>query len=199
MAAPTIGKPKVPTAAERRAALGGAAAHQQAASTMAGEQLRAVAPEQALVPPAESITATEQVLVPTASPAPLELASHPAGVISDELISDAVVAVESPPPVTAEVSPTVAELQAAPATKAAIVDTHGRRANARKQPAADTPTGMEPERAVKIPESVWKDIKVSLAFLADVNDAPGSIKKYLVEAHRLYDAHLRKQGKLPVK
>jgi hypothetical protein len=58
---------------------------------------------------------------------------------------------------------------------------------------------MEPEHAVKIPESVWKDIKVSLAALADVTDAPASIKKYLVEAHRLYDAHLRKQGKLPAK
>jgi hypothetical protein len=73
MAGPAIGKPKIATAAERRAALGGAAAHQQAASMMAGEQVRTVAPEQASVPPAEPVATPEQAPVPTAAPAASKL------------------------------------------------------------------------------------------------------------------------------
>ena len=56
---------------------------------------------------------------------------------------------------------------------------------------------MEPERSVKIPESIWEDIRLSLVLLPKAADTPANIKAYLVAAHRAYDAQLRKQGKLP--
>ena len=58
---------------------------------------------------------------------------------------------------------------------------------------------MESERSVKIPESVWNDIRLALVLLPKSEDSPANIKAYLVAAHRAYDAQLRKQGKLPAK
>ena len=188
MAAP-IGKPKILSSAERRAALGGSAAHKQAAATMAGEQVRTVEPEAESTPALLTAPAAEQESAPAAGLASVEPTPEPAVVVPDELAS-VPVAAATPVELSAELLPPVAKVSSAPAP--------ARRAG-RKPAPADTATAMETEHAVKIPESVWKDIKMSLAFLADVPDAPGSIKKYLVEAHRLYDAHLRKHGKLPAK
>lgn len=58
---------------------------------------------------------------------------------------------------------------------------------------------MEPEHAVKIPESVWEEIRLSLVLFPKGEDLPRNIKAYLVAAHRAYDAQLRKQAKLPAK
>ena len=58
---------------------------------------------------------------------------------------------------------------------------------------------METEHAVKIPESVWEEIRLSLVLLPKGEDSPRNIKAYLVAAHRAYDGQLRKQGKLPAK
>ena len=58
---------------------------------------------------------------------------------------------------------------------------------------------MEPEHAVKIPESVWEEIRLSLVLFPKGEELPRNIKAYLVAAHRAYDAQLRKQAKLPAK
>ena len=58
---------------------------------------------------------------------------------------------------------------------------------------------MEPEHAVKIPESVWEEIRLSLVLFPRGEDLPRNIKAYLVAAHRAYDGQLRKQAKLPAK
>lgn len=68
-----------------------------------------------------------------------------------------------------------------------------------RKPAAPDAVLMETERSVKIPESVWNEIRLSLVLLPKGEDSPVSIKAYLVAAHRHYEAQLRKQGKLPAK
>jgi hypothetical protein len=58
---------------------------------------------------------------------------------------------------------------------------------------------MEKERSVKIPESIWDEIRLALVLLPKGDDTPASIKAYLVAAHQAYSGQLRKQGKLPAK
>ena len=54
-----------------------------------------------------------------------------------------------------------------------------------------------PLHTVQIAKSVVQQIKMSLLLAAPGPDTPTTIKNYLEAAHRHYDAHLRKTGKLP--
>lgn len=75
----------------------------------------------------------------------------------------------------------------------------GAKRRAGRPAAAPDAVLMEPEHAVKIPESVWEEIRLSLVLFPKGEDLPRNIKAYLVAAHRAYDAQLRKQAKLPAK
>ncbi|AIZ65451.1 hypothetical protein PK28_17430 (plasmid) [Hymenobacter sp. DG25B] len=89
------------------------------------------------------------------------------------------------------VAPAPAATAPAPAQKAPVAARRGRK------PAPPEAVPMETERSVKIPESVWDEIRLALVLLPKGQDSPASIKAYLVAAHRVYDASLRKAGKLP--
>ena len=54
-----------------------------------------------------------------------------------------------------------------------------------------------PLHTVQIARSVVREIKMSLLLAIPGLDTPTTIKNYLEAAHRHYDAHLRKTGKLP--
>ena len=54
-----------------------------------------------------------------------------------------------------------------------------------------------PLHTVQIAKSVVQEIKMSLLLVTPGPDTPTTIKNYLEAAHRHYDAHLRKTGKLP--
>lgn len=170
----------------------------QARAGMGGEQLKTAgatavsagavpAPVEALVAPAPS--------EPTPAPEPAAMAPAPIPTLDEP-------PVPSPPfEPAAEPTPAPAQVVAAvdapvPVARTAAPITGQRRG---RKPAPPDAVLMEPERSVKIPESVWEDIKLTLAQLLKSEGSPNNIKAYLVAAHQLYDAQLRKQGKLPAK
>jgi hypothetical protein len=53
-------------------------------------------------------------------------------------------------------------------------------------------------KGVRIAESVWSEIRKIIVQLPKGPDMPTNIIGYLHAAHRHYEAHLRKQGKLPL-
>jgi hypothetical protein len=55
---------------------------------------------------------------------------------------------------------------------------------------------LESEHSIRIAESTWKEIRFNVARLPKSEENPANIKKYLELAHKHYEAHLRKQGKL---
>ena len=93
-------------------------------------------------------------------------------------------------------APTPEPMPAPPLPTAAAA---GAKRRAGRPAAAPDAVLMEPEHAVKIPESVWEEIRLSLVLFPKGQDLPRNIKAYLVAAHRAYDAQLRKQAKLPTK
>jgi len=66
-----------------------------------------------------------------------------------------------------------------------------------RKPISPEVVAMEPERSVKIPETVWDEIRLALVQFPKGKDLPNSIKAYLTAAHQHYQAYLRKHGKLP--
>ncbi|MCB2380386.1 hypothetical protein LGH70_22530 [Hymenobacter sp. BT635] len=112
----------------------------------------------------------------TTPPAPVEPIAAPAAV-----------AAPAPAPAPVEV--------AAPAPAAPVrASTRGRKPAAAAAPA---PEAEVPLHTVQIAKSVVQEIKMSLLLATPGPDTPTTIKNYLEAAHRYYDAHLRKTGKLP--
>lgn len=159
----------------------------QARAGMGGEQVR---------------TAGTTVSSADAAPAPLE--PTPAPVAAPEPTATAPALDNTPTPSSPSepaAEPTPAQAVAAVDAPVAVARTAAPATGPRRgrKPAPPDAVLMEPERSVKIPESVWEDIKLTLAQLLKSEGSPNNIKAYLVAAHRLYDGQLRKQGKLPAK
>ncbi|GAA4367503.1 hypothetical protein GCM10023185_39450 [Hymenobacter saemangeumensis] len=121
----------------------------------------------------------------TAPPAPVEPIAALAAVAAPAAPAPAPTSVEAPTPVVA-----------APVAPAAPVraSTRGRKPAAAASPA---PEAEVPLHTVQIAKSVVQEIKMSLLLATPGPDTPTTIKNYLEAAHRHYDAHLRKTGKLP--
>ncbi|MFD1875505.1 hypothetical protein [Hymenobacter bucti] len=85
-----------------------------------------------------------------------------------------------------------------PVPQSTVTVAPGRRG---RKPTMITEQGVEPPavRSVKIRETVWGDIKLLLALLPKEENTPRNIQSYVEAAHQHYEAHLRKQGKLPAK
>lgn len=170
----------------------------QARAGMGGEQVKTAG---ATILSADAASAPVKAPV---TPAPLE--PTPAPIAAPEPAATAPALNSTPAPSlpfepAAEPTPAPAQTMAAadapvPAART-TTPTAGRRRG--RKPAAPDAILMEPERSVKIPESVWNDIRLALVLLPKGEDSPANIKAYLVAAHRAYDTQLRKQGKLPAK
>ncbi|WP_207218254.1 hypothetical protein [Hymenobacter persicinus] len=120
----------------------------------------------------------------TAPPAPVEPIAAPAAVAAPT---------PTPAPTPAE-APAPAAAPAAPAAAPVRASTRGRKPAAAAAPA---PEAEVPLHTVQIAKSVVQEIKMSLLLATPGPDTPTTIKNYLEAAHRHYDAHLRKTGKLP--
>ncbi|GAB3244264.1 hypothetical protein GCM10027346_41790 [Hymenobacter seoulensis] len=129
----------------------------------------------------------EALLTASTPPAPLEPIASPAPVAAAPTLAP------EPAPVAVAPAPSVAPT-AAPAAAPAKSSTRGRKPAAVAAPAPETDV---PLHTVQIAKSVVQEIKMSLLLAAPGPDTPTNIKNYLEAAHRHYDAHLRKTGKLP--
>lgn len=147
---------------------------EEARAGMGGEQTKVAQPAAAAADVAPA-PAAETPVAPTSAVAPAAVATAPTAEPA-----------AAPVPV---VSPAAGPKPAAAGAKRRV---------GRPVAAPDTVL-MEPEHAVKIPESVWEEIRLSLVLFPKGEDLPRNIKAYLVAAHRAYDAQLRKQAKLPAK
>jgi len=119
----------------------------------------------------------------TAPPAPVEPIAAPAAV-----------AAPTPAPTLVEAPAAAAVAPVAPAAAPVRASTRGRKPAAAAAPA---PEAEVPLHTVQIAKSVVQEIKMSLLLATPGPDTPTTIKNYLEAAHRHYDAHLRKTGKLP--
>jgi hypothetical protein len=63
--------------------------------------------------------------------------------------------------------------------------------------AAPVPEADVPLHTVQVAKNVVQEIKMSLLLVTPGPGIPTNIKNYIEAAHRHYDAHLRKIGKLP--
>ena len=144
----------------------------EARAGMGGEQVN---PTQPLPAPVVEALASPAAPAPVATVTPAELAT---------------------PPAPAELVP--APTEAAPVAVApAPTEAAASRRRGRKEAPAAQDLPMEPERSVKIPESMWEDIRVALVQFPKGEELPKNIKSYLVAAHLHYQAYLRKHNKLP--
>ncbi|GAA4493214.1 hypothetical protein GCM10023172_01510 [Hymenobacter ginsengisoli] len=108
----------------------------------------------------------------TAPPAPVEPIAAPVAIPA--------AAVSAPVPV--------------PAAAPVRASTRGRKPAAAAEPVLEAEV---PLHTVQIAKSVVQEIKMSLLLASPGPETPTTIKNYLEAAHRHYDAHLRKTGKLP--
>ena len=149
----------------------------EARAGMGGEQTRLEAEGKATTPaaaaPAEAVAAPVVSPVPAPTPEP-------------------VTAVEPTPEPAPSAEQPVAEAAAATVPAAPVE----RRSRGRK-PAAAGPEPTGELKGVRIAESVWSEIRKIIVQLPKGPDMPTNIIGYLHAAHRHYEAHLRKQGKLP--
>jgi hypothetical protein len=129
-----------------------------------------------------------------AAPALLEAVDVPAAVVAPEPTpSPAVEFTPEPTPSPAIEQAVAVAAPAAPYVAPAPVE---RRPRGRKPAAADAEPAGE-LKGVRIAESVWSEIRKIIVQLPKGPDMPTNIIGYIHAAHRHYEAHLRKQGKLP--
>jgi hypothetical protein len=179
MAAPFVPKPprgRIPVSDEDRAA---------GRSRMDGEKTKQASEAAAVPNQPVALVSTEP-----AAPVAAELVAPVVETAPDVATTPAAEAAPEPAPVATAPAPT----KPAPQPTA----TPGRRG---RKPTVATEQGAEPPavRSVKIRESVWGDIKLLLALLPKEENTPRNIQAYVEAAHQHYEAHLRKQGKLPSK
>ncbi|SHL91914.1 hypothetical protein [Hymenobacter psychrotolerans] len=149
----------------------------EARAGMGGEQTRLEAEGKATTP---------------AAAAPAEAVAAPVVPAASEPKPEPVAAVEPAP----EPAPSTEQPVAEAATTSAPAAPVERRPRGRKPTAAGPePTGEL--KGVRIAESVWSEIRKIIVQLPKGPDMPTNIIGYLHAAHRHYEAHLRKQGKLP--
>lgn len=152
----------------------------EARAGMGGEQTRLEAEVKPTVPAAPALTEAVAAPAAVATPAPAPLPA-PAVQVAPE---------PTPAPVA---QPVAAAASAAPYVAPASVE---RRPRGRKPAATDTEPAGE-LKGVRIAESVWSEIRKIIVQLPKGPDMPTNIIGYIHAAHRHYEAHLRKQGKLP--
>lgn len=128
----------------------------------------------------------------SAAAAPAEAVTAPVVPAAPEPKPEPVAAVEPAP----EPAPSTEQPVAEAATTSAPAAPVERRARGRK-PAAAGPEPTGELKGVRIAESVWSEIRKIIVQLPKGPDMPTNIIGYLHAAHRHYEAHLRKQGKLP--
>lgn len=102
--------------------------------------------------------------------------------------------IAAPAAIAAPVASVPAPAPAAPAAASVRASTRGRKPAAAAAPAPEAEVSLH---TVQIAKSVVQEIKMSLLLATPGPDTPTTIKNYLEAAHRHYDAHLRKTGKLP--
>ncbi|GAA3921572.1 hypothetical protein [Hymenobacter algoricola] len=119
--------------------------------------------------------------------APVEPVAAPASVAAPAA------SVPAAAPIAAAPLPATSEL-AVPAAAPVRASIRGRKT---VTAAVAAPEAEVPLHTVQIAKSVVQEIKMSLLLATPGPDTPTTIKNYLEAAHRHYDAHLRKAGKLP--
>ena len=154
----------------------------EARAGMGGEQTRLEAEVKPTVPAAPALTEAVAAPAAVATPEP----THAPGPVP------AVQVAPEPTPAPAATQP-VAAAPAAPHVTPAPVE---RRPRGRK-PAVANPEPAGELKGVRIAESVWSEIRKIIVQLPKGPDMPTNIIGYIHAAHRHYEAHLRKQGKLP--
>lgn len=152
----------------------------EARAGMGGEQTRLEADVKPIAPvePAlmEAVAAPAAVAAPEPAPVP----------------APAVQVAPEPTPAPAAIQP----VEAAPAASYVAPVPVERRPRGRKPAVANTEPAGE-LKGVRIAESVWSEIRKIIVQLPKGPDMPTNIIGYIHAAHRHYEAHLRKQGKLP--
>lgn len=155
-------------------------------AALPGEAVATLTSESAAVTAAEPVAAAAVLTAPTMDAEPLATAA-------DESTPAPAVQVAEPVAPAVVVS---ADKPVAPVAAAAPVAATGRRGR-KPRPAEAEP--LDTEHSVRIAESTWNEIRLNLVLLPKGAENPANIKKYLELAHKHYEAHLRKQGKLPPK
>ena len=136
--------------------------------------------------------------VPTQSATPV--AAEPATPVAPELVANEPTKSEPAPGLAPEstktvaVAPAMASIQPVPQSSATAAPSRRGR-----KPAVATAAAPVALRSLKVPEASWLEIKLVVAQLAGVQDVPHNSQTYIEAAHHHYEAHLRKQGKLPSK
>ena len=125
--------------------------------------------------------ATRTATMPSAAVEPV---APPAAVVAPAALAPAPVAALVP----------VAVVSEAPVAAPVRSFARGRKLAAAALP---VPEVEVPLHTVQIAKFVVQEIKMSLLLATPSPDTPTTIKNYLEAAHRHYDAHLRRIGKLP--
>ena len=189
MPAPFVPKPprgRIPVSDADRAA---------ARSGMDGEKTKQASAPAAVVAPTEPVAP-----VTTESATPAASSTQPAAAVAPviELAPDVATELTPEPTAVAIASAAPVEPTAEATAPAPTKPVPGRRGR-KPMVAIEQPAEPAAVRSVKIRENVWGDIKLLLALLQKEENTPRSIQAYVEAAHYHYEAHLRKQGKLPPK
>lgn len=165
-----------------------------------------VAPTQLAAPVVATTADAEPMPAPTVATAPAaapaQVATAPMVELMTEPTPAPVVATESDAPTVtaaAAAAPTAVATEPAAPTKPAqptATAAPGRRGRKPSVAPGSVPVVLH---SLKVPEPSWLEIKVVVAQLMAVADVPHNIQTYIEAAHKHYEAHLRKQGKLPPK
>jgi hypothetical protein len=185
-------KPQIPTRRERIPV--SEEARKQARASMGGELIKGM--------DSAAISETPTVSSPTVLTAEIA-ASEPTAVLSAELDSpisllgnEAAAATKEELIVTTPSPSSVANPSVAPVASNAIVQ---RKPRGRKQTATTAETTDQPLQSVHLFRGTIHEIKMNLLLLPNAPENPTNIRQYIEAALTLYEAQLRKQGKLPIK
>jgi hypothetical protein len=208
---PKAPRGRIPVTDEDRAA---GRARMDGEKTKQASEPAAVAPTEPVAPvatePAAPV-ASELVAIeaspdvattPAAEPAPDVASAAAAPVATEPTPEPAAVASEPDAPTVATAAPAqptavaTAPAPTKPAPQPTATAAPGRRG---RKPAVATGAAPVVLRSLKVPEGSWIEIKLVVAQLTSVEDVPHNIQTYIEAAHKHYEAHLRKQGKLPPK
>jgi hypothetical protein len=200
---PKAPRGRIPVTDEDRAA---GRARMDGEKTKQASEPAAVAPTEPVAPVASELVAIEAspdvATTPVAESAPDVASAAAAPVATEPTPEPAAVASEPDAPTVATAAPAqptavaTAPAPTKPAPQPTATAAPGRRG---RKPAVATGAAPVVLRSLKVPEGSWIEIKLVVAQLTSVEDVPHNIQTYIEAAHKHYEAHLRKQGKLPPK
>lgn len=165
-------------------------ARRQAMEGMGGEKVKRASEASA----AEKAALAEPTLavVEADALAPVEAAESPV-VVPEAIEEPAVAPVPDTVPAATAIAP-APELVEMP-----LVVAPRRKSPGRKQTATTASSTDQPLQSVHLFRGTIHEIKLNLLLLPDAPDNPANIRQYIEAALALYEAQLRKQGKLPAK